>query len=353
MTGWIRTALAAGLALAAFAAAAAPARAEKIKDVVRMKTDVPNSLVGIGLVVGLNGTGDGGDFGPTVRPLKEYLKRMDDQVNLDKELKNANNCAIVSLQVSIPTSGVHSGEQLDVHVSAIAAKSLRGGRLIVCPLFSPQTNAKIVLGSAVGLLTVAETVPTQATISKGAAVIQDILPEEIQNNRFTLAIDPDAASYERASAIADQINQEVAPQTEGRPVAQPDGASSVIVDIPPAERARPERFISWVLSLKLPDLPGEAVIRINEATQTIILSDEVELSPRHIVHKNVVIEITEPPAPPAGAARDGSPASRPGNAKLRDLLAAFDLMKVSPADRIAIVKELKKDNALKGRIAYE
>src|SRR6187402_1347541 len=73
----------------------APVMALRIRDAVRMKNEVPNELVGMGIVVGLNGTGDGGDFLPTMRPLKEMMKKFDDPVTLEKELKNANNVAIV------------------------------------------------------------------------------------------------------------------------------------------------------------------------------------------------------------------------------------------------------------------
>src|SRR4051812_49355339 len=93
-----------------------PAFALRIRDVVRLKNEVPNELVGMGLVVGLKGTGDGGDFLPTMRPLKEMMKRFDDPVAIEKELKNANNVAIVTLSMAIPPQGAHSGERLDVKV---------------------------------------------------------------------------------------------------------------------------------------------------------------------------------------------------------------------------------------------
>jgi flagellar basal body P-ring protein FlgI len=68
------------------------------------------------------------------------MKRFDDPVTLDKELKNANNVAIVMLSCKLPPQGAHSGEQLDVKVSALAAKSLKGGRLFIVPLFAPRTD---------------------------------------------------------------------------------------------------------------------------------------------------------------------------------------------------------------------
>src|SRR3954465_9801336 len=103
--------------------ASRPALGLRIRDAVRMKNEVPNELVGMGIVVGLNGTGDGGGFLPTMRPLKEMMKKFDDPVVIESELKNANNVAIVSVSMSVPAHGAHAGEKLDVKVSALAAKS--------------------------------------------------------------------------------------------------------------------------------------------------------------------------------------------------------------------------------------
>ncbi len=80
-------------------ALARQAQGEQIRDITHMKNEVPNELVGMGLVTGLHGTGDGGDFLPTMRPLKEVMMRFDDSGVLEKELKNANDVAIVMLSM--------------------------------------------------------------------------------------------------------------------------------------------------------------------------------------------------------------------------------------------------------------
>jgi len=346
------------LASAMILALASAANAERIRDVARLKNEVPNELIGMGLVTGLQGTGDSGEFLPAMRPLKEIMKRLDDPVLLDKELKTANNVAIVMLSVSVPAQGAHAGQQLDVKVTAIAAKSLKGGRLGIVPLIAPRTDQKVVLGWASGEIFLDdESHKTAGTIRGGGKLIQDILPEEIHGNAFCLVLNPNAASAEKASAIADQINEQVSPQTGGKTVAIAVDATSVMVTIPPAEQGNPTPFIASVLSLPLPNLPEPALVRINTKSNTIIFTDEVELAPTMISHKNLTITVAAAgtPANPPGSkvpfiALD---AHHNGNAKLRDLETAFNLLKVSAEDRVEIVKDLYDANVLKARLIME
>jgi flagellar P-ring protein FlgI len=327
----------------------------RIRDAVRLKNEVPNELVGLGIVIGLDGTGDGGDFAPTVRPLKELLKRFDDPVLLERELKNANNVAIVTLSMPIPPQGAHSGEKLDVKVSAVAAKSLKGGRLFVVPMIAPRADVKMVLASASGPLTVEdEKHPTEATIRQGGVLIEDILPERIEDNTFTLVIHPEMASAELATAIAEQINEDVAPQTGGKPIAVALDQTSVQVTIPAVERANPTPFIARLKTLPLPTLPDPARVTIDMKSKTIVFSDEVEVAPTMISQGNLTITVGQPATPPG--TRVPFVVIDPhnsGNAKLRDLQNAFNLLKVGPDDRIAIVIGLSKAKALKAELDIE
>jgi flagellar P-ring protein FlgI len=331
---------------------ARPAQALRIRDAVRLKNEVPNELMGMGLVVGLPGTGDGDDFLPAMQPLKALLVQFGNPVN-EKDLKNAKNVAIVSLSVIIPPQGAHSGESLDVKVSALAAKNLKGGRLLMVPVYFPRKDVKIILASASGDLTTGDT-PTEATIRLGATMIQDVLPEEIKNNTFTLVIHPGMAARELTTAIADQINEDVAPQTGGKAAAIAMDATSVQVTIPEAERANPTPFIARLMTLPLPTLPDPARVTIDMRNKVITFSDEVEVAPTMISQGNLTITI----GAPANATGSKAPfvvldPKGSGNAKLRDLQNAFNLLKVSPDDRIAIVKQLHKANALKAELIVE
>ncbi len=324
----------------------------RIGDAVRMENEVPNELVGMGIVVGLKGTGDGGDFLPTMRPLEQLMKRFDDPVAIEKELKNASNVAMVTLSMPIPSQGVHAGERLDIKVSAIAAKSLKGGRLFFVPMLAPRADVKMILASASGDLKLDdENHPTEATITDGGVMIEDVLPEPIKNNKFALILHPKDASRLMATAIADQINEDSSPETGGKPIAYAEDATSVQVTIPLVEQANSTPFIARILSLPLPTLPDPARVTIDMASKTIVFSDEVEVAPTMISQGSLTIMVGRPVNPPGTKAPFvATDQHGTGNAKLSDLQNAFVLLKVSADQRIAIVKELYRSNALKAEL---
>src|SRR5437870_6014173 len=112
----------------------APALAAKIADITRISGQRTNVLTGLGLVYGLKGTGDGGDFLPAIKPLASMLGKFSDPTTV-KELSNVANVALVSLTATVPGNGVRDGDHLDVYITSLgAAKSLKGGRLFVTPM---------------------------------------------------------------------------------------------------------------------------------------------------------------------------------------------------------------------------
>jgi flagellar P-ring protein precursor FlgI len=336
--------------IAAIASSLLPAYGVRVRDVARLKNEVPNELQGLGLVIGLRGTGDGGDYMPAIRPLMSMMKHFDNPALLEKELKNANNVAIVAVKVAIPIQGAHSGERLSVKVSSVgAAKSLKGGQLFITPLLAPRGDVKIVLGSASGeLILEDEKHPTTATIPNGGVLVEDILPEEIKNGQFTLVLHNNAATAETASAMADQINEDLAAQTGGKAAAIAVDATSVNVTIPKAEQANPTAFIARIRNLALPNIPEPAKVVINTKTKTIVFTEEVELAPTTISFGiGMTIEITSPPPPPGTAGAVAIDPRQLGNAKLKDLVEAFKAFRVGPDDRIAIIKQLHEMNILK------
>ena len=332
----------------------------RIRDAVRMKNEVPNELIGMGLVVGLNESGDGDDFLPAMRPLAALLGQFGDPIRMEKELKNAKNVSIVSLSMDIPPQGAHKGDRLDVTVSSIAAKDLRGGHLVIVPMYAPRADVKMILGSASGEIPLeGKDQLKKVVIRQGGTVERDILPEEI-DGQFTLVLRQGMQSRELSTAIAEQINEDVDPQTNGKRVAIADDGSSVTVTIPEAERANPTPFIARLLTLPLPTLPEPARVTINMKDKLITFSDEVEVAPTMICQGNLTITIGQPTGRGGASGAAAGPAPfvvidphGTGNAKLRDLQNAFNLLKVSPDDRIAIVKGLAKANALKAELIVE
>src|SRR5665213_2545311 len=112
----------------------APAFAVKVADVTRLSGQRTNLLTGLGLVYGLKGTGDGGDFAAAIRPLAQMLGKFSDPVKVE-ELTKVQNVAVVSITAVVPSTGARKGDKIDVRVMSIgAASTLKGGRLFVCPL---------------------------------------------------------------------------------------------------------------------------------------------------------------------------------------------------------------------------
>src|SRR4051812_46103856 len=108
--------------------------AVKIADITRIGGQRSNILTGLGLVYGLKGTGDGGDFMPAIKPLAGMLTKFSDPSAV-KDLANVQNVALVSLTATVPSNGVRDGDHIDVFITSLgASSSLRGGRLFVTPM---------------------------------------------------------------------------------------------------------------------------------------------------------------------------------------------------------------------------
>jgi flagellar P-ring protein FlgI len=114
--------------------------AVKIGDITRLGGERTNALTGLGLVVGLKGTGDGGQFSPAIKPLATMLSKFANKSEL-QELTNVANVALVTLSVVVPPRGALNGDKLDVVVSSVGvAPSLKGGRLMITPLLGPTAG---------------------------------------------------------------------------------------------------------------------------------------------------------------------------------------------------------------------
>ncbi len=334
------------------------ALAVKVADITRLSGQRSSVLTGMGLVYGLRGTGDGGDFLPAIRPLVSMLGKFSNPSQI-KELSNASNVALVMLTATVPPNGVRDGDQLDVYVTSIgAASSLKGGRLFVTPMTGPLAGSGIFALSEGAVVFEDQTTPTVGVVKGGCVMEADLRPENIVNGRFTLIIEDPAASWTTSSTIAKIIND--AESTSGETLAIARDAKTVEVTIPPIERERPDSFISRVQRLPVPLLPTEARVQINERTGTIILTGDVEISPVVISHKGLTITTIAPTPTPSArtpvVTNKGvitMDTTNQGGAKLQDLADAFDRIKLPAEDRITIVKELYKTGKLHAKLIVE
>ncbi len=350
------------------------ASATDIADITRLDAQREERLTGMGLVLGLNGTGDGGKFQPAIRSLAQMLEQFGMPAGI-AELSDVDNIAIVALSVTVPENGVRDGDQLDVHVLSVgAAKSLEGGRLFVTPLTGPLPRGGGIFAFAEGGLVLEDpTIPTVARIEGGCIMEADLPKRFVHNGQFTLVLNDAHASWTASSNIAKVINE-----TEGfdnEEIAVAIDPKNVIVTIPRAEQARPDAFISRVQQLPIPLLADEARVRINERLGTIVISGDVEISPAVISMNGLTITTSAPNASgvtgPTPAGRDpfagtGQPqvstgvfvpvdtqATQRQRAQLNDLVMALDRLNVPAQDRISILKELHRLGKLHAKLIIE
>ncbi len=355
-----RKALRAAAILAAIVLCAAPASAVRIGDITHLQGQRTNQLTGMGLVVGLNGTGDGGQYMPAIRPLAAMLTQFSNPVLSMDELKNAKNVAIVMVDATLPEYGAREGDEIDVQVSSIgAAKSLLGGRLLITPLQGPNKADKRIYALASGPLHVESLqTPTVAVITQGATFESDVVYHWIDNinHQITLVVDDSHASWAMTHAIAQMISEVSSDWGRVSGIAKAVDPKNVMVTIPLADRSNPAAFIARIEGLDLLMPQAEARVTINRRAGTIIVSGDVEISPAAISIKGLTIN-TASTVPQQGQASDEGfvavDPARKGGTKMADLIDALNQLKVPIDDRITIIEELYKTGKLHARLVEE
>ena len=287
--------LLASLALVLTAAGAAGAASVRIKDIVNVQGVRGNDLVGYGLVVGLNGTGDSLRSIPfTEDSLINLLERLG--VNIEGEDVKAKNVAAVIVTATLPPFA-RSGSEIDATVSAIGdAKSLLGGTLVLTPLLAADGNVYAVAQGTViaggfeaegAAESVTQGVPTSAVIPSGARIEQevDFALDELRSVRLALR-DPD---FTTALRIQGAINGEV-----GLDVARTLDSGTIDVAVPAVFENRVAAFISAIENLPVtPDLAARVVV--DQRSGTIVVGADVRISEVAVSQGNLTVRVTETP----------------------------------------------------------
>lgn len=351
----------AAVAAAGLALCATQARGVRIGDITHLQGQRTNQLTGMGLVIGLNGTGDGGKYLPAIRPLAAMLTQFANPVLSFDELKSAKNIAIVMVEATLPEYGVREGDRIDVKVSSVgAAKSLIGGRLLISPLQGPSKNDKRVYALASGPLHVENTLsPTVAVIAQGATLEADVVYHWVDDttNTVTLVVDDAHASWAMSHAIAQMISEEFSEPGKISSIAKAIDPKNVVVAIPPPDRASPAAFLARIESQELLMPQTESRVKINRRTGTIIISGDVEVSPAAVSVKGLTINTANQNPQGGQAGQEGFVAIDPGkkntNTRMADLIDALNQLKVPIEDRITIIEELHKSGKLHARLVVE
>ena len=337
-----------------------------IQDLVRIKGHERNVLTGMGIVIGLDGTGDDSKKSlVSARPYAQLLKNLGNSVLSLEELAKADAFAIVAVTMEIPATGVREGDRLDVYVETLFnAESLAGGRLVMSPLRLPLPDSPdlLPLAMATGTVLIEGVNPRSGVIRGGGQMLQDIRTNPITSaGTLDLVIKDQYAGYPTATMLAAAINDEFA--LDGYPdVAVAEDAKNVKVLLPPSERGAPANFIATLLTIHLdPSLiQMEARIVINEKQGIILVTGNVEISPVGIAHRGLSIT-TITPEPVATVQQpiytdrryvglDTTQQQTRMSTHLLDLLSALDQLKVPVEDQIAIIYELEKTGALHAQI---
>jgi flagellar P-ring protein precursor FlgI len=347
---------------------AAPVQAMRIKDMADLKGVRVNQLVGYGLVIGLDGTGDG-SAEMTVQTLSNMLEKMG--VTVRPSDIEADNVASVMVTAELPPFSA-VGSRLDVLVSAIGgAKNLQGGTLIYTPLKGADgrifaiaqgpvsTGGFQAAGKSGG--GIQKNFPTVGRVVNGAVVEQAV--QTSFSKDFTLTFSLHRADFTTAARVSAAINAALL----GSFASTPDGGTINVV-IPGAYRDNPVSLVTLVENVEVsPD--NSARVIINERTGTVVMGADVRLSTIAIAHGNLSIQIRETTdvSQPLPFSRNGrtvaSPESNVAVAEERspifvvesgvnigDVVRALNALGVSPRDLIAIFQAIKQAGALQARL---
>ena len=334
----------------------------RLGDICRLKGQETNTLHGLGLVVGLRGTGDS-DAAPTARALARMMQMMGGpmttdrfgQLNLD-DVADARNVAMVFVTAEVPAVGAQPGDSLDVTVNAINAKSLEGGTLMLTPLLGPRADIPMVYAMAQGALSVSlDGPPTSATIQGGAKMEAAVTASFHQDGLITLVLDKDFASFDTTQRIESEINN-FSQLTQGGLDADSSSLASaraidqlhVEVQIAEAYRNDPIKVISFLLTIPIQLSSRSTRVVINEREGVVVIGEDVEIAPVLITHRNLRIEAG---GSPGFVAVDGAEVS--ANAKLKNLADALNALDVPTEDLIAIIKTLKRKGDLFGEVVFQ
>jgi flagellar P-ring protein precursor FlgI len=334
----------------------------RLKDIADIEGVRGNQLLGYGLVVGLNGTGDGKvDF--TLKSVANMMEKMGVR-SLPQEIK-VKNVAAVMVTATLPAF-VRPGSKIDVQISSMGdAKSLQGGTLVFTPLKGADGNTYAVAQGSVNLggFAVSEggdsaqkNHPTVGTISAGALVERTIPFDLFQASKIRIVLrQPDFTTMTRVVKV---INRHI-----GRPAALAIDSASVEVPIDSGHVGDPVALMATLEQLAVEQDIGARVV-VNERTGTVIVGESVTISRIALAHGNLNISIrseSEASQPNALAAGDTTTVTNTdinvgedvnalqivgGEVTLGDLVKGLNALGATPRDLISIFSALKRSGAL-------
>ncbi len=352
-------------------ALAAPAHAERIKDIATVNGVRTNQLVGYGLVVGLDGTGDQTTQAPfTIQSITNMLAKFGVTIppNTNPQLKNV---AAVTVTADLPPFA-KPGQTIDVTVASIGnASSLRGGNLLMTPLRGVDGQVYAfgqgsVLVSGFGISgkdgsKISLNVPSSGRIPNGASVEREV-PLKFASDPH-LILNLNTPDFTTAARVAAQINQ-----TLGTGTADAMDAVSIRVAAP----VDPDQRIAYLATLEAIEVhPADAPARVivNSRTGTVVISSKVTVTSAAVAHGSLSVTITErsdvsqPNSFTNGTSATVTPRSTldvqqadarmflfQAGVNLDEIVRAVNQVGAAPGDLVAILEALKQAGALRAEL---
>lgn len=354
------------VAVVAATGAIRPASAGELQEYVRLRGLEGDRLIGIGLVYGLNGTGDSmKDSTITAQPYAQILKSLG---NISIDLRSAaktKSMALVLVQLEIPRTGARTDDRFDVTLGVTGtATSLEGGQLITSFLRTPVQPANpaewLPFAVAEGELEIDPSTPTKARIRGGARMVRDVIMDPLEGDSIALVLQPQYAGYPTASSIADLINDELSVSGHSG-AAKVEDAQTIRVRIPADERENPNKFIAQVMTYSVPSdlIRTPARIVIDRSAKVITVDERVEFRPAAVTAANLRITTITPMIEPTPQAPVSDTVAWTGIAtgetqrqsmRLKSLIDALIDVDVPFETQVAIIKSLEKQGALKAQV---
>ena len=349
---------------------AVPAQAERLKEVASIQGVRTNQLIGYGLMVGLDGTGDQTTQAPfTAQSMKSMLQQLGVQLppGVTPQLKNS---AAVVVTAQLPAFA-QPGQLIDVTVSSVGnAKSLRGGTLLLTPLRGVDGEIYAVAqggaGASAGGSKVQINHLSAGRIPNGASVERVVPNQTLQGE--SIRVELNRTDFSDVQRVTEAINRRIRMTAggDGR-LAMPMDAR--VVEVPlPRDPARRVGFLAELESMDVALSDAPAKVIVNARTGSVVMNQSVVLAPSAVAHGNLSVTVSSTPVVSqpgafsggqtvAGQVSDitvrqegGAVMMLPKAAQLKDLVRALNTLGATPQDLIAILQALQAAGSLKAEI---
>lgn len=345
----------------------APVMADRLKDMAKVKGVRNNQLVGYGLVVGLDGTGDSAPF--TNQTFRNMMNQFG--INLPEGVNpSSDNVAAVTVSANLPPFA-KAGQELDITVSSVGnADSLRGGTLLMTPLkgaddqIYAMAQGSLVVGGfgAQGQdgSRITVNVPSVGRIPNGATIEREVDSPFTRGDTITFNLMH--SDFTTARRVVEAINDRLGPN-----MAYAHDATSVSVKAPrdPSQRVS---FLSILENIEVNPAEASAKVVINSRTGTIVVGENVKVSPAAITHGNLTVTIQEnPEVEQPNPFAEGETAVEPNTqiaitedparmfqfgpaTTLNEIVQAVNQVGAAPGDVMAVLEALKQAGALRAEL---